>query len=59
MTSHVPNPDRSPTVQVNSKKLIDEGQCDQTVRELRWPDGIQCPSCASTQGIKRGFEDTA
>src|SRR6266568_5550073 len=58
MPCHVPNPDRSPTVQVNIKNLIDDGQCYQTVRELRWPDGIKCPSCASTQVIKRGFDDT-
>src|SRR5215510_11454946 len=58
MPSHVPNPDRSPTVQVNIKNLIDDGQCYQTVRELRWPDGIKCPSCASTQVIKRGFDET-
>jgi hypothetical protein len=25
---------------------------------LRWPDGITCPSCASTQAIKRGFDET-
>ena len=45
-------------VQVNITNLIDEVQCDQTVRELRWPDGIACPSCQSKQGIKRGFDDT-
>jgi transposase-like protein len=39
-------------------KLIDEVQCYQTVRELRWPDGITCPSCQSKQVIKRGFDDT-
>jgi len=33
-------------------------QCYQTVRELRWPDGVACPSCASKQVIKRGFDDT-
>jgi hypothetical protein len=32
MPSHVPTPDRSPTVQVNIKHLIDEVQCYQTVR---------------------------
>src|SRR5712664_4328654 len=58
MTSHVPNPDRSPTVQVNIKNLIDAVQCYQTVRALRWPDGIACPSCEATQVIKRGFDDT-
>jgi transposase-like protein len=45
-------------VQVNIKNLIDDGQCYQTVRELRWPDGIACPSCESKQVIKRGFDDT-
>ena len=45
-------------MQVNIKNLIDEAQCYQTVRELRWPDGVECPSCQSTQVIKRGFDDT-
>ena len=45
-------------MQVNIKKLIDDVQCYRTVRELRWPDGGECPSCQSTQGIKRGFDDT-
>src|SRR5918911_5318102 len=58
MPSHLPTPDRSPMVQVNITKLIDEVQCYQTVRELRWPDGITCPSCQSKQVIKRGSDDT-
>jgi transposase-like protein len=45
-------------VQVNIKNLIDEVQCYQTVRELRWPDGAVCPSCESQEVIKRGFDDT-
>ena len=45
-------------MQVNIKNLIDDVQCYQTVRELRWPGGIACPSCASTQVIKRGVDDT-
>ena len=45
-------------MQVNIKKLIDDVQCYQTVREWRWPDGMTCPSCQSTQVIKRGFDDT-
>ena len=54
MPSHVPTPDRSPTLQVNITNLIDEVQCYQTVREWRWPDGITCPSWESKQVIKRG-----
>jgi hypothetical protein len=45
-------------LQVNIKNLIDDVQCYQTVCELRWPDGIACLSCESTQVIKRGFDDT-
>jgi transposase-like protein len=45
-------------VQVNSKNLIDDAQCYQTVRELRWPDGVACPFCESAKVIKRGFDDT-
>ena len=45
-------------MQVNIKNLIDDGHCYQTVRELRWSDGIECPSCQSKQVIKRGFDDT-
>ena len=45
-------------MQVNIKHLVDDVQCYQTVRELRWPNGVACPSCESTQVIKRGFDDT-
>ncbi len=38
--------------------LIDDQKCFQTVRELRWPEGIQRPHCASRQVTKRGFDDT-
>src|SRR5215813_12951378 len=57
MPSHSTTPDRSPTVQVNITNLIDDVQCYQTVRELRWPNGITCPSCTSQHIIKRGFDD--
>ncbi len=38
---------------LNIYDLIDEAKCYQSVRELRWPDGIvRCPHCESTQVIK-------
>ncbi len=43
-------------MQVNIKNLIDDVQCYQTVRELRWPEGVDCPSCESKRVIKRGLE---
>jgi transposase-like protein len=45
-------------VQVNIKNLIDDVQCYQTIRDLRWPDGVDCPSCGSKHVIKRGVDDT-
>src|SRR5215510_16334453 len=57
MTFHFPPPDRSPTVQVHIMNLIYDVQCYQTVRDLRWPDGIACPSYQSKEVIKRGFDD--
>ena len=45
-------------MQVNIKHLIDDGQCYQTVRALRWPQGVACPSCQPTQASKRGCDDT-
>ena len=44
-------------MQVNIKNLVDDVQCYQTVRELRGPDGIICPSCQSKEVIKRGCDD--
>jgi transposase-like protein len=44
-------------LQVNIQNLIDAVQCYQTVRALRWPDGVACPSCESKQVIKRGCDD--
>src|SRR5262245_8097453 len=52
MPSHSTTPDWSPTVQSNITHLIDDVQCYQSVRELRWPDGITCPSGASQLSAK-------
>ena len=42
---------------VNIKTLIDDAQCYDTVRELRWPEERQCPFCDSKRVIKRGFDE--
>jgi hypothetical protein len=42
---------------VNIKNLIDDAQCYDTVRELRWPKGRQCPFCDSKRVIKRGCDE--
>lgn len=44
-------------MKVNIKTLIDDVQCYDTVRELRWSEGRVCPFCSSKRVIKRGFDD--
>ena len=45
-------------MQVNIKNLIAEAQCYDSVRELRWPEGRQCPFCDAKRVIKRGLMRT-
>jgi transposase-like protein len=44
-------------MQVNIKNLIDDVQCYDTVRELRWPEGRKCPFCDSRRVIRRGSDE--
>src|SRR5262249_39654839 len=43
---------------INIQALIDDAKCFQTVRAMRWPDGVRCPECGSAQAIKEGRDDT-
>ncbi len=43
---------------VHIANLIDEAKCFETVRQLRWPDGVTCPHCASHDIAKDGRYDT-
>ena len=43
---------------INIQSLIDDAKCFETVRALRWPDGICCPSCNSAEITKQGRDDT-
>jgi transposase-like protein len=38
--------------------LIDEAKCFQTVRDLRWPDGVACPHCDAKHVVKDGKDET-
>jgi transposase-like protein len=40
---------------IQLKHLIDDRKCYETIRQLRWPDGITCPHCSSGEIKKRGF----
>ena len=39
---------------VNIQTLIDEAKCYEVVRQLRWPTGVCCPACDSSEVVKRG-----
>jgi len=38
--------------------LIDDQKCFESVRKLRWPDGVTCPHCDSPGVTKRGLDET-
>ncbi len=43
---------------VNIRDLIDDAKCYETVRAMRWPDGVTCPHCSSDSILKDGRDDT-
>ena len=43
---------------VNIQDLFDDAKCFDTIRDMRWPDGIICPHCCSDSVIKNGRDDT-
>ena len=38
-------------MQVHLTHLIDDGPCAQTVRERRWPDGVEGPAYVKQQAL--------
>ena len=43
---------------VNILGITDDAKCYDMVRQLRWPDGVRCPHCDSSQVVKQGRDDT-
>ena len=43
---------------IHIQSLIDDAKCFETVRTLRWPDGVACPHCDSFDITKQGRDDT-
>ena len=43
---------------INIQALIDDAKCFETVRAMRWPDGVRCPECNSAEVTKDGRDDT-
>lgn len=42
---------------VNIQDLIDDARCFETIRAMRWPDGVACPFCSSDAVVKNGRDD--
>ena len=45
-------------IMVNIQDLFDDAKCFQTIRDMRWPDGVACPFCGSVSVVKNGRDDT-
>ena len=43
---------------IHIQSLIDDAKRFETVRALRWPDGVRCPTCDSSELTKQGRDDT-
>src|SRR5215475_3829116 len=43
---------------IHIQALIDDVKCFETIRNIRWPDGVQCPTCDSTKVTKQGRDET-
>ena len=43
---------------IRIQSLIDETKCFETVRALRWPAGVRCPTCEHSEITKQGHDDT-
>ena len=43
---------------LNIRAIIDEAKCFDTVRELRWPDGVRCVHCDADTVVKHGRDET-
>jgi len=38
--------------------LLDDHQCYEVIRQLRWPDGVRCPHCGAVALTKQGRDTT-
>jgi transposase-like protein len=45
-------------VMIHIQSLIDDAKCFETVRNLRWPDGVHCPTCDSSEITKQGRDES-
>lgn len=49
---------RDTCAMIHIQSLIDDTKCFETVRALRWPDGVHCSTCHSPHVTTQGHDDT-
>jgi transposase-like protein len=49
---------RSGGLLVKIDNLIDDAKCFDTVRNIRWPNGVSCPKCCNTEITRHGHDQT-
>jgi transposase-like protein len=42
---------------ITIRGLVSEENCYETLRTLRWPEGVRCPWCGSVHVIRRGHDE--
>lgn len=42
---------------IHIQQLIDDAKCYESVREMRWADGVRCVHCGSSEVNKRGHDE--
>lgn len=42
---------------ITIRQLISEENCYETLRQLRWPEGVRCPFCGSVEVNRRGSDE--
>lgn len=38
---------------INIQSLIDDAKCYETVREIRWAEGVRCPHCGWAENVQQ------
>lgn len=50
--------DRRPPTMISLQNLLDDVKCYETVRRLRWPDGVRCRHCGAAKLTRQGRDTT-
>ena len=43
---------------ITLQNLLDDVKCYETIRQLRWPEGVRCPRCGAAEFTKQGRDTT-